>query len=176
VRRDVADQHRLVTMSDFARWVREGGAVKLACSAEFANGGTLRSLERTYSFHLEPRQKIVLAGGETAATIGAAAARTNGINTAMVYGTDGGIVAADLVLLEDDGKDQPIYAPVPIMREAVLRAHPEIAGIVRPLMESFTRESLQALNARVQIDGESSEDVAEDYLRSKGFIGPARNR
>jgi osmoprotectant transport system substrate-binding protein len=62
------------------------------------------------------------------------------------------------------------------MREAVLRAHPEIAGIVRPLMESFTRESLQALNARVQIDGESSEDVAEDYLRSKGFIGPARNR
>ena len=121
-------------MSDFARWVREGGAVKLACSAEFANGGTLRSLEQTYSFHLEPRQKIVLAGGETAATIGAAAARTNGINTAMVYGTDGGIVAADLVLLEDDGKDQPIYAPVPIVREAVLRAHPQIAGIVRPLM------------------------------------------
>jgi osmoprotectant transport system substrate-binding protein len=176
VRRDVATKHGLVTLSDFARWVREGGAVKLACSAEFANGGTLRSLENTYSFHLEPRQKIVLAGGETAATIGAAAARTNGINTAMVYGTDGGIVAADLVLLEDDGKDQPIYAPVPIVREAVLRAHPQIADIVRPLMESLTRESLQALNARVQIDGESSEDVAADYLRTKGFIGPDRQR
>ena len=39
---------------------------------------------------------IVLAGGETSATIGAAAARTNGTNTAMVYGTDGGIVAANL--------------------------------------------------------------------------------
>jgi osmoprotectant transport system substrate-binding protein len=176
VRRDLAARHRLVTMSDFARWVRAGGNVKLACSAEFANGGTLRSLEKTYSFHLEPRQKIVLAGGETAATIGAAAARTNGINTAMVYGTDGGIVAADLVLLEDDRKDQPVYAPVPIVREAVLRARPEIAVIVRPLMESFTRESLQALNARVQIDGESAEEVAGDYLRSKGFIGPARNR
>ncbi len=169
VRRDVATKHRLVTMTDFARWVREGGAVKLACSAEFANGGTLRSLESTYSFHLEPRQKIVLAGGETAATIGAAAARTNGINTAMVYGTDGGIVAADLVLLEDDGKDQPIYAPVPIVRETVLRTYPQIAGIVRPLMASFTRESLQALNARVQIDGESSEDVAVDYLRDEGL-------
>jgi osmoprotectant transport system substrate-binding protein len=174
VRRDVAARHRLVTMSDFARWVREGGDVKLACSAEFANAGTLRSLEKTYGFRLEPRQKIVLAGGETAATIGAAAARTNGINTAMVYGTDGGIVAADLVLLEDDRKDQPVYAPVPIVREAVLRAHPEIAGIVRPLMESFTRESLQALNARVQIDGESAEEVAGDYLRTMGFIGPVR--
>ena len=176
VRRDVAKQNRLATMSDFARWVREGGEVILACSAEFANAGTLKSLEKTYAFHLEPRQKIVLAGGETAATIGAAAARTNGINTAMVYGTDGGIVAADLVLLEDDKHDQPVYAPVPIVREAVLKARPEIAGIVRPLMESFTRESLQALNARVQIDGESSEAVAGDYLRATGFIRPAAGR
>ena len=176
VRRDVARANKLVTMSDFARWARAGGPVKLACSAEFANGGTLRSLENTYGFHLEPRQKIVLAGGETAATIGAAAARTNGINTAMVYGTDGGIVAADLVLLEDDKHDQPVYAPVPILREAVLKARPEIAGIVRPLMESFTRESLQALNARVQIDGESREAVAGDYLRATGFIRPAAGR
>lgn len=170
VRRDVARQHRLVTMSDFARWVREGGAVKLACSAEFANAGTLRSLEKTYGFHLEPRQKIVLAGGETAATIGAAAARTNDINTAMVYGTDGGIAAANLLLLEDDKRDQPVYAPVPTIRASALAARPEIAEIVRPLMASFTRESLQALNARVQIDGESATEVARDYLRTSGLL------
>jgi osmoprotectant transport system substrate-binding protein len=169
VRRDIAKKHRLITMSDFARWVREGGNVKLACSAEFANAGTLKSLEKTYGFHLEPRQKIVLAGGETAATIGAAAARTNDINTAMVYGTDGGIAAADLVLLEDDKHDQPIYAPVPIVRETVLKTYPVIAEVVRPLMTSFSRESLQALNARVQIDGEAAEEVAADYLRDHGF-------
>ena len=176
VRRDVAQAQRLRTMSDFARWVREGGAVKLACSAEFANAGTLRSLEQTYDFHLEPRQKIVLAGGETAATIGAAAARTNGINTAMVYGTDGGIVAADLVVLEDDKRDQPVYAPVPIIRESVLQAHPEIGGIVRALMESLDRETLQTLNARMQIDSESGEAVATDYLKSKGLLPLATDR
>ena len=86
----------LQTMSDFGRWVAGGGQVVLACSAEFANAGTLRSLEKTYGFTLRSDQLIVLAGGETSATIGAAAARTNGINTAMVYGTDGGIVAANL--------------------------------------------------------------------------------
>ena len=53
----------------------------------------------------------MLAGGETSATIGAAAAGTNGINTAMVYGTDGGIAAANLQILEDDRHDQPVYAP-----------------------------------------------------------------
>jgi osmoprotectant transport system substrate-binding protein len=176
VRRDVARRHRLATLSDFARWVREGGDVVLACSAEFANAGTLRSLERTYGFHLEPRQKIVLAGGETAATIGAAAARTNGVNTAMVYGTDGGIAAADLVLLTDDRHDQPVYAPVPTVRQAVVSAYPQLPALVRPLMERLDSATLQRLNARVQIDGESPESVAVDFLRDAGLLPTGARR
>jgi osmoprotectant transport system substrate-binding protein len=170
VRRDVAEANHLRTMSDFGRWVSGGGRVVLACSAEFANAGTLRSLERTYGFHLRSDQLIVLAGGETAATIAAAAAGTNGTNVAMVYGTDGGIAAANLQILEDDRHDQPVYAPVPVIRESVLKAHPQIAGIVKPLMESFDRATLQQLNARVQINGESDEEVAVDYLKSRGFL------
>ena len=170
VRHDVAEKQRLVTLSDFARWVSGGGAVMLACSAEFANAGTLRSLERTYGFTLRSDQMIVLAGGETSATITAAAARTNGINTAMVYGTDGGIVAANLVVLEDDRHDQPVYAPVPTMREAALREYPQVASIVRPLMQSLTRDKLRRLNARVQVNGEAAEAVAQDYLHAAGFI------
>ena len=131
--------NHLETMSDFARWVGAGGKVVLACSAEFANAGTLRSLEKTYGFAMRPDQLIVLAGGETSATIAAAAAGTNGTNTAMVYGTDGGIVAAGLRVLEDDRHDQPVYAPVPTIREAVLKANPQIADLVLPLMEDSTR-------------------------------------
>ena len=170
VRRDLAEANGLRTLSDFGRWVTAGGRVVLACSAEFANAGTLRSLERTYGFTLRPEQMIVLAGGETSATIGAAAARTNGVNTAMVYGTDGGIVAASLKILEDDRHEQPVYAPVPVIREPVLNAHREIAAIVKPLMESLGTDTLQRLNARVQIDGESEQSVAEDYLRAKGLL------
>ncbi len=88
----------------------------------------------------------------------------------MVYGTDGGITASNLTLLDDDKHDQPTFAPVPIVREVVLKANPRIAQIVKPLMESFNGEILQALNARVQIDGEPTETVAEDYLKSKGFL------
>jgi osmoprotectant transport system substrate-binding protein len=170
VRRDVAAANHLQTMSDFGRWVAAGGKVMLACSAEFANAGTLRSLENTYGFTLRSDQLIVLAGGETSATIGAAAAGTNGTNTAMVYGTDGGIEAAHLQILEDDRGDQPIYAPVPIIRQAALQANPQIAALLKPLMESFTRQILQQLNARVQINGESAEAVAEDYLKKKELL------
>jgi osmoprotectant transport system substrate-binding protein len=170
VREDVAAANHLGTLSDFGRWVRDGGAVVLACSAEFANAGALRSLERTYGFTLRSEQLIVLAGGETAATIAAAAAGTSGTNTAMVYGTDGSIAAAKLRMLEDDRHDQPIYAPVPTIREAVLKQYPQIAPLVKPLMESFSRETLQQLNARVQIDGEDEAAVAAEYLRAQGFV------
>jgi osmoprotectant transport system substrate-binding protein len=170
VREDLAAANHLHTMSDFGRWVSAGGKVMLACSAEFANAGTLRSLERTYGFKLRPDQLIVLAGGETSATIGAAAARTNGVNTAMVYGTDGGIVAANLRILQDDRHDQPIYAPVPTIREAALKAHPQIAQLLQPLMAGIDTATLQRLNARVQVDGESAQSVAEDYLRARGFV------
>ncbi len=170
VRRDTAAERHLKTMSDFARWVSGGGKVVLACSAEFANAGTLRSLEKTYGFTLQSDQLIVLAGGETSATIRAAAAGTNGTNTAMVYGTDGGIVAANLQVLEDDRRDQPVYAPVPTIRASVLESHPQIAGLVKPLMESLDRATLQKLNERVQVDGESAESVAADYLKAKGFL------
>ena len=170
VRTDVARPNQLRTMSDFGRWVAAGGRVVLACSAEFANSATLRSLEKTYGFTLAPEQMIVLAGGDTSATIRAAAERTSGTNAAMVYGTDGAVVAAQLQVLDDDRHDQPMYAPVPIIREAALKAHPRIAEIVRPLMQSFDRDTLQQLNARIQINGEPPASVAEDYLRSRGFL------
>jgi len=171
VREDVAKPNGLNTMSDFGRWVSGGAALVLACSAEFANSSTLRSLENTYGFTLRPDQLIVLAGGDTSATIRAAAERTNGINTAMVYTTDGAIVEAHLRILEDDRHDQPVYAPVPIIRESVLRANPKIAEIIKPLMQSFTQEKLQRLNERVQMDGEAPSAVAQDYLKAAGLLG-----
>src|SRR5437773_3102098 len=57
IRRDLAQAHQLKTMSDFGRWVAAGGPVVLACSAEFANAGTLRALEATYGFRLRADQK-----------------------------------------------------------------------------------------------------------------------
>lgn len=170
VREDVARPERLRTLTDFGRYVRAGGRVVLTCSAEFVNSATLKSLERTYDFHLRPEQLIVLAGGDTSATIRAAAERTNGTNVAMVYGTDGAVRAARLVVLDDDRHDQPVYAPVPIVREAVLRAYPALAALVEPLMRGLTLARLQELNARVQIDGESPITVASEYLRSQGLV------
>ena len=171
VRKDVAEAEKLKTMSDFAAWVGRGGQVKLAGSAEFVNSpAALPSFQKTYGFALKPDQLIVLSGGDTAATIKAAATRTNGANVAMVYGTDGGIAASNLVVLDDDKYDQPVYAPAPIIREEVLKKNPQIETLLKPVFESFSRETLQGLNARIQVNGEPVKAVAEEYLKSKGFL------
>ncbi len=171
LRRDVAEANKLTTLSDFGKWVSEGGEVKLAASAEFVNSeAALPSFQKVYGFRMKPEQLIVLSGGDTAATIKAAAERISGANAAMVYGTDGGIAPSGLVVLEDDKGVQPVYAPAPIIREAVLKDNPKIADILKPVFASLDLTTLQGLNARVQVGGEAAKAVAADYLKSKGFI------
>lgn len=171
LRKDVADAAKVATMSEFGKWVAGGGQVVLAASAEFVNSAAaLPSFQQAYGFTLKPEQLIVLSGGDTAATIQAAANQTNGANAAMVYGTDGAIGVSGLTVLDDDLHVQPVYAPAPIVREATLTANPKIPEILAPVFASLTRETLQDLNAQIQVEGLPARTVAQDYLRSKGFL------
>ena len=171
LRKDVADKAGVRSLSDFGAWVAKGGEVKLAGSAEFVNSASaLPSFQTTYGFKLTPEQLIVLSGGDTAATIKAAADQTNGANAAMVYGTDGAIAPSGLLVLDDDKAVQPVYQPTAIVREEVLKGNPAIADTLKPIFESLDLTTLQDLNARVQIGGEPAKAVAEDYLKTKGFM------
>jgi osmoprotectant transport system substrate-binding protein len=171
LRKDVTEPNKLATLSDFGKWVSGGGKVILAASAEFVNSAAaLPAFQAAYGFKMKPEQLIVLSGGDTAATIKAAAEQTSGANAAMVYGTDGGIAPSGLVVLTDDKGVQPVYAPTPIIREAVLKENPKIAEVLKPVFESLDLTTLQGLNARVQVGGEAAKAVATDYLKSKGFF------
>jgi len=171
LRGDFATANKLQSLTDFGKYATGGGKVKLAGSSEFVNSAAaLPAFEKTYAFTLKPDQLLVLSGGDTSATIKAAAEETDGVNAAMVYGTDGGISAAGLVVLDDDKGVQPVYAPTPIIRETTLKAHPEIATWLKPVFAGLDLKTLQTLNGRIQVDGESAKEVAASYLKSKGFL------
>jgi osmoprotectant transport system substrate-binding protein len=171
VRQDLASEHSLATMSDFATFANGGGEVVLAASAEFVNSAAgLPSFQETYGFELTSDQLITLSGGDTAATIQAAAQGTNGANAAMVYGTDGGIAPSGLVVLTDDQSVQPVYNPAPIIRQEVLDEYPQIAELLEPVFTALTLETLQQLNGRVQVGGEPADAVARDFLTGNGFL------
>ena len=171
LRADIAEPNNIKTMSDFGAWVSKGGSIKLAASTEFVTApAALPAFQTTYNFMLAPEQLVQLSGGDTAATIAAAAQQTSGVNAAMVYGTDGAISSVGLVVMEDDKSVQPVYQPAPIIRQSVLEANPKIAEVLAPIFASLDLETLQELNGRIQVGGEPANAVALDYLTSKGFL------
>lgn len=171
LRQDLADENSLTSMSDMGKWITDGGDIKLAASAEFVTAAAaLPAFQEAYGFTIKPDQLVQLSGGDTAATIAAAAQQTSGVNASMVYGTDGGIVPAGLVVMEDDKGVQPVYQPAPLVRAEILEAHPEIAEVLNPIFATLELETLQELNGRIQIGGEPADTVAKDYLTSAGFL------
>jgi osmoprotectant transport system substrate-binding protein len=171
VRADLARTHRLRTLEDIGPHVAAGRPFRLAGSAEFVESpAALPAFQRAYGFTLPPERLLVLPGGDTAVTMRAAAQQLNGVNAAMVYGTDGGIAALDLVVLEDTRAVQPVYAPAPVVRGAVLRAEPRIAALMEPAFRGLDLVTLQRLNARIAVEGRPAREVARAHLVAAGLL------
>lgn len=171
IRKEVATANKLKTLDDMGKWVTGGGQFKLAASAEFVErSDALPAFQTAYNFKLKPDQILTLAGGDTAVTIRAAAEKTSGVNAAMAYGTDGAVAALGLVIMEDPKGVQPIYAPTPIIREEALKKNPKIRDVLAPVFKVLDGPTLQALNAKIQLDGQDAKKVASDFLKSKGLL------
>lgn len=171
VRRDLAEGEGLDSLEDLAAYVNEGGRLKLACSEEFASReGALPSFEEAYGFHLEKDQLLILSGGNTATTEKAASQKTDGVNAAMAYGTDGQLATLGLKVLADTKNVQHVYQPAPLVREEVIEQYPRIAEILEPVFATLDLETLQQLNSRIAVNGEPAEEVAVGYLREQGFL------
>ncbi len=171
VRSDLADEAGLTSLEDLADFVNRGGDIRLAASEEFVTRpDVLPAFEEAYGFSLGSDDLVVFSGGNTAMTIRAAAQETDGVNTAMAYGTDGELAALGLRVLADTLGVQPVYEPAPIVRSSVLAEYPEIESILAPVFEALTLETLQTLNSRIAIEGLAASDVASTWLRASGFL------
>jgi len=171
VRNDLARSASLETLEDLAAYIRSGGQFKLAASEEFVSSeAALPSFEAGYGFSLKDNQLLVFAGGNTTLTEQAAASGQENVNAAMAYGTDGQLAALGLKVLTDTRNIQPVYAPAPIIRSEVLALSPEIATILEPVFKSLDLETLQLLNSRIAVEGQSPREVANAYLKEKGFL------
>ncbi|MFP4509490.1 MAG: ABC transporter substrate-binding protein [Spirochaetota bacterium] len=171
IRSDIAEAEELETLEDLSAFIESGGEIRLAASEEFVTRpDVLPAFEEAYEFSLESDDLVVFSGGNTAMTIQAAAQETDGVNTAMAYGTDGQLAALGLTVLTDTLGVQPVYEPAPIVRRSVLEEYPEIETILNPVFESLTLEDLQSLNAQIAVEGRAASDVAEEWLTSEGFL------
>lgn len=80
--------------------------------------------------------------------------------------TEGNLVDDQFTLLEDDKHVWPPYNLAPIVRDEVLKAHPEIEDTLNKISPKITTEEITKLNAKVDVDKESYKDVAKEFYDS----------
>ena len=68
------------------------------------------------------------------------AIQSGDIQITDAYSTDAELARYDLVVLEDDKQLFPPYQGAPLMKEALLKKHPELEGVLNKLAGKITAE------------------------------------
>lgn len=91
-------------------------------------------------------------------------------NFGEVFTTDGRIKALDLTVLNDDKQFFPNYNVAAVLQTDTLNKYPQLRSLFAKISPLLTNETMQRLNAKVDVDGEQPGDVALDWMVSKGLV------
>jgi osmoprotectant transport system substrate-binding protein len=86
----------------------------------------------------------------------------------LVFTSDGGVAAKNLVVLQDDKHLQTVDNIVPVIRNAKLNS--AVQGALNKLSATLTTADLIQLNKSVDIDKADPSTVATDWLKQKKLI------
>src|SRR4029453_6822009 len=78
--------------------------------------------------------------------------------------TDGLIDALGLVVLEDDKHYFPPYDAVPLVRDATMMKHPEVAEALKELGGRISAEAMRRMNYAVDGEHKDVKDVVREFL------------
>ncbi len=92
-------------------------------------------------------------------------------DVSIVFTTDPQIKRNDEVLLEDDkGMLPPYNSTLVVRKQAADAAGPDLQSTVEQINGGLTDETMQELNARVDLDHQDPAAVARGYLRQAGLV------
>ena len=92
------------------------------------------------------------------------------VDVICAFATDGRITAYKLKPLSDDRGFFPPYYAAPVVREEVLRTHPEIRAALTPLLGLLDDLTMQGLNYEVDGKKRSPRHVARGFLKSHSLL------
>lgn len=95
------------------------------------------------------------------------------VDVAEVFSTDAQVVADNLVVLNDDKHLQAADAVVPVIRNA--KNPPTLTGVVDKVSATLTTDVLRGLNAKVGVQKEDAQTVADQWLASTGLNAKSGN-
>lgn len=166
MREATAEERSIETLSDLAEAVNNGEGLTFALNAEFyAREDGWRPLMEAYDFRVGRSEVSRMDSGLVYQAL-----RDEEVDVGLVFATDGRIPAFNFYVLEDDQGFFPAYALTPVVREETLEANPELADQMNRLSGLLNDDTMAELNARVDVERETIEDVAESFLKENGLL------
>ena len=98
------------------------------------------------------------------------AVANNQIQVTDAYSTDGQLIQYNLVVLKDNKHIFPPYYAAPIVRQDILKAHPQISSILNELAGKLNDATMTQLNYQVDVQHKAASAVAMQFLVSKGLL------
>ncbi|MEN4706846.1 glycine betaine ABC transporter substrate-binding protein [Pantoea agglomerans] len=139
---------------------------RLGLDLEFSGRSDgMKPLQKTYNLTLDRPQIRQMDPGLVYNAI-----RDGFVDAGLIYTTDGRVKGFDMKVLEDDKHFFPSYNVTPVVRQDVLASHPGLDTALNQLSAQITDEAITELNKRVDIDHQSPETVARDFLKSKNML------
>lgn len=138
----------------------------LGLDLEFAGRSDgMKPLQKAYAMALDRPQIRQMDPGLVYNAI-----RDGFVDAGLIYTTDGRVKGFDLKVLKDDKNFFPSYAVTPVVTKETLDSHPGLADALNTLSPFITDEAITEMNKRVDIDHQSPQQVASDFLKSKGLL------
>jgi len=160
VPKKIAQEYGLKTISDLKK---VEGQLKAGFTLEFTDreDGN-KGLQKVYGLNLQ------VSTMEPALRY--QAIQSGDIQITDAYSTDAELARYDLVVLEDDKQLFPPYQGAPLMKEALLKKHPELEAVLNKLAGKITADQMSQMNYQVGVEGKPAAKVARDFLVKEGLI------
>lgn len=166
MRQKDAQAKGIKTLDDLAAKVKGGLAAKFGCNAEFyARPDGLAPLEKAYGFEFGRENVVRMDTGLVYQAL-----RDAQVDVGLVFATDGRVPAFDFVILSDTKGYFPTYAMTPVIRKETLDKNPKLAEILNGLSAKLDDAVMAKLNATVDVDKKSVEEVATSFLKAQSLI------
>lgn len=159
-----ADRAKELGIESYSDLVKHAPNLTLGCTQEFLERPDgYKGLQKTYGMNFKSTK-----GLDPGLTY--SACRDGKVDVIDAFATDGRIPAFNLKVLNDDKQFFPPYYAAPIVREDILKKHPEIADALNLLGGKLDDKQMAQLNAKVDLEKKDAKVVAKEWLQQQGLI------
>ncbi|WP_343209501.1 glycine betaine ABC transporter substrate-binding protein [Anaerolentibacter hominis] len=155
IRTETAERLGITTISDVQK---NASALRFASQGEFdEREDGMKGLEKLYGPFEWKSSKVYSNGLKYSLLLNDEA------DVAPAYTTEGQLVQPEFTLLVDDKQLWPPYNLAPVVRQNVLDEYPEIEDLLNKVSALLTTENVTALNAKVDVEKQEADEVAEEF-------------